>query len=59
MLYLWARYYHPKLGAFTSVDPVLGVGGRYGIERLRMCILLRYRTIPIVGRPLALARMRT
>ncbi|CAG0959916.1 hypothetical protein ARNL5_00834 [Anaerolineae bacterium] len=28
LLYLRARYYHPKLGAFTSVDPVLGVGGR-------------------------------
>ncbi|MBE2193643.1 MAG: hypothetical protein IAE83_05670, partial [Anaerolinea sp.] len=25
-----ARYYHPKLGAFTSVDPVLGVGGSTG-----------------------------
>ncbi|MCC6973632.1 MAG: hypothetical protein IT322_06455 [Anaerolineae bacterium] len=25
-----ARYYDPKLGAFTSVDPVLGVGGSTG-----------------------------
>ncbi|MCC6973160.1 MAG: PD40 domain-containing protein, partial [Anaerolineae bacterium] len=30
LLYLRARYYHPKLGAFTSVDPVLGVGGSTG-----------------------------
>ncbi|MCC6976670.1 MAG: RHS repeat-associated core domain-containing protein, partial [Anaerolineae bacterium] len=30
LIYLWARYYHPKLGAFTSVDPVPGVGGSTG-----------------------------
>ena len=33
LLYLRARYYHPKLGAFTSVDPVLGVGGSTGWKK--------------------------
>ncbi|MCC6973479.1 MAG: RHS repeat-associated core domain-containing protein, partial [Anaerolineae bacterium] len=30
LLYLRVRYCHPKLGAFTSVDPVLGVEGSTG-----------------------------
>lgn len=34
LLYLRARYYHPKLGAFTSIDPVLGwAAARVGRER--------------------------
>ncbi|CAG0997115.1 hypothetical protein ANRL4_02858 [Anaerolineae bacterium] len=36
LLYLRARYYHPKLGAFASVDPVLGLGGSTGLEWLSL-----------------------